>query len=220
MTSRPNSRKGRSLLGLAVAGAVAVGIPVAVAGTANAAPATIWDRVAQCESSGNWAANTGNGFSGGLQFTPSTWRAFGGTGSAHQASRTQQIAVAERVLAAQGWNAWPVCSRKVGARAYTSQASAVHATQQVPMTQAPAKPKAETPVKAKAAVPAHKAAEHKSASRPAENAAGYTVVKGDTLSGIAAERHIKGGWPALYEHNKHVLSNPNLLRIGQHLDLA
>jgi hypothetical protein len=91
-----------------------VGIPIAVAGTANAAPASVWDRVAQCESGGNWQINTGNGFSGGLQFAPSTWRAFGGTGSAHQASRAQQIAVAERVLAAQGWNAWPMCSRKAG----------------------------------------------------------------------------------------------------------
>jgi resuscitation-promoting factor RpfA len=115
MTSRYDSRNGRGLLRLAVAGAVAVSIPIAVAGTANAAPASVWDRVAQCESGGNWQSNTGNGFSGGLQFTPSTWRAFGGTGSAHQASRAQQIAVAERVLAAQGWNAWPVCSRQAGA---------------------------------------------------------------------------------------------------------
>jgi resuscitation-promoting factor RpfA len=115
MTSRPQSRKGRILLRLAIAGTVAVGIPITVAGTANAAPASVWDRVAQCESGGNWQSNIGNGFSGGLQFTPSTWRAFGGTGVAHQASRTQQIAVAERVLAAQGWNAWPVCSRKAGA---------------------------------------------------------------------------------------------------------
>jgi resuscitation-promoting factor RpfA len=115
MTSRPDSRKGRNLLRLAVAGAVVVGIPLTVAGTANAAPASVWDRVAQCESGGNWQINTGNGFSGGLQFTPSTWRAFGGTGAAHQASREQQISVAERVLATQGWNAWPVCSRKAGA---------------------------------------------------------------------------------------------------------
>jgi hypothetical protein len=114
MTSRSDSRKGRNLLRLAVAGVAAVGIPLAAAGTANAAPASVWDRVAQCESGGNWQA-TGNGYSGGLQITPTTWRAFGGTGSAHQAGRAQQIAVAERVLAAQGWKAWPVCSRKAGA---------------------------------------------------------------------------------------------------------
>jgi resuscitation-promoting factor RpfA len=75
-----------------------------------------WDKVAQCESSGNWATNTGNGFYGGLQFTASTWRSFGGPGMPHQASRDQQIAVGKRVLAAQGWKAWPVCSRKLGLR--------------------------------------------------------------------------------------------------------
>lgn len=76
----------------------------------------VWDRLAQCEASGNWAANTGNGFSGGLQFTPSTWRSYGGTGMAWQNSREAQIAVAERVLAGQGWGAWPACSRRLGLR--------------------------------------------------------------------------------------------------------
>jgi LysM repeat protein len=220
MTSRPDSRKGRSLLRLAVAGAVAVGVPIAVAGTANAAPDNVWDRVAQCESGGNWQTNTGNGFSGGLQFTPSTWRSFGGTGAAHQASRQQQIAVAERVLAAQGWNAWPVCSRKMGATSYTSQTRALHTSEQVQVKQAPAKakPKAETPVKAKAAVPA--ATEHKSATRLTKSGANYTVAKGDTLSAIAAQRRTEGGWPALFQRNKDVLSNPNVLQIGQQLDLA
>src|SRR5438105_3687069 len=99
MTSRPDSRLGRKLVRLAVVGAVAVGAPFAVAGTANAAPASTWDKLAKCESGGNWKTNTGNGFYGGLQFTHSTWRAHGGTGMAHQASRAQQIAVAERVLA-------------------------------------------------------------------------------------------------------------------------
>ena len=79
-------------------------------------PAGTWDKVAQCESGGNWATSTGNGFHGGLQFTASTWRSFGGTGMPHQASRTEQIAVAERVLAAQGWKAWPACSHKLGLR--------------------------------------------------------------------------------------------------------
>ena len=74
-----------------------------------------WDHVARCESGGNWHLNTGNGYYGGLQFSASTWRAYGGSGSAHNASREEQIAVAERVLAAQGWGAWPVCSHKAGA---------------------------------------------------------------------------------------------------------
>ena len=83
---------------------------------APAATDGTWDKVAQCESSGNWATNTGNGFYGGLQFTASTWRSFGGAAMPHQASREQQIAVGTRVLAAQGWKAWPVCSRKLGLR--------------------------------------------------------------------------------------------------------
>jgi len=79
--------------------------------------AAIWDKIAQCESTGNWAANTGNGFEGGLQFTNSTWLAYGGGAyapHAYQASREQQIAVAEKVQAGQGWGAWPVCSKKAG----------------------------------------------------------------------------------------------------------
>lgn len=79
----------------------------------------VWDSIAQCESTGDWSINNGNGFSGGLQFTPSTWAAFGGgeyAPSAHLASREQQIAVAEKVQAAQGWGAWPACTSKLGLR--------------------------------------------------------------------------------------------------------
>jgi transglycosylase-like protein/LysM domain-containing protein len=76
----------------------------------------VWDSLAQCESGGNWGINTGNGYSGGLQFAPGTWRAHGGTGSAHNASREEQIRVAERVRASQGWGAWPACSAKLGLR--------------------------------------------------------------------------------------------------------
>ena len=115
---RAPSTTGRTIARTALAGAVA-GAPLLVAApAANAAPDSVWDRVAECESSGNWNINTGNGFFGGLQFTSSTWRAFGGAqfaDSANRASREQQIVVAERVLAGQGWGAWPVCSRKAGA---------------------------------------------------------------------------------------------------------
>ena len=96
--------------------AQAPAMPPATAPSAAQAPVSTWDKVAQCESGGNWATSTGNGFHGGLQFTASTWRSFGGSGMPHQASRTEQIAVAERVLAAQGWKAWPACSRKLGLR--------------------------------------------------------------------------------------------------------
>ena len=92
-------------------------------GTKPAAPAvaegSVWDSIAQCESTGNWAINTGNGFFGGLQFTPSTWLGFGGgeyAPSAHLATREQQIAIAQKVQAAQGWGAWPACTAKLGLR--------------------------------------------------------------------------------------------------------
>jgi uncharacterized protein YabE (DUF348 family) len=76
----------------------------------------VWDQLAQCEAGGNWAMNNGNGFYGGLQFNLSTWRRYGGSGMPHQNSREQQIAIGERVQAAQGWGAWPSCSRKLGLR--------------------------------------------------------------------------------------------------------
>lgn len=88
-----------------------------VAPIANAAPDSDWDRLAQCEAGGNWNINTGNGYYGGLQFSASTWRAYGGeefAPYAHQATREQQIIVAERTLAAQGWGAWPACSASLG----------------------------------------------------------------------------------------------------------
>ena len=81
--------------------------------------ATVWDLVARCESNGQWTENTGNGFFGGLQFEPGTWRTFGGeqyAPSPHLATRDQQIAIAQRVLAAQGWIAWPACSARLGLR--------------------------------------------------------------------------------------------------------
>lgn len=86
---------------------------------APAAPAvsdgSVWDQLAKCESGGNWAINTGNGYYGGLQFNPGTWRAYGGTGLPHQASREQQIAIAEKVRAASGgYGAWPGCASKLG----------------------------------------------------------------------------------------------------------
>src|SRR3954454_15065867 len=82
--------------------------------TGPASADTDWDELAQCESGGDWNTNTGNGFGGGLQFTDSTWRSFGGSGQPEDASREQQIQVAERVKAAQGMKAWPTCSDKTG----------------------------------------------------------------------------------------------------------
>ena len=90
----------RKTFGLAtIAGALAVAPMALGAGTANADGGVNWDAVAACESGGNWSTATGNGYYGGLQFTMSTWRAYGGTGSPESAGRETQIAVARKVLA-------------------------------------------------------------------------------------------------------------------------
>jgi hypothetical protein len=100
----------RALGFAAVAGAL-VAVPFAASTTASAAPAHDWDGVAQCESGGNWNINTGNGYYGGLQFTQSTWSANGDSGSPQNASKDEQIRVAENVLQTQGPGAWPVCGQ-------------------------------------------------------------------------------------------------------------
>ncbi|MET4432604.1 hypothetical protein ABIA65_005926 [Mycolicibacterium sp. 624] len=103
----------RTKLGLAtIAGALAVAPMALATGTANADSGVNWDAVASCESGGNWAINTGNGYYGGLQFNLGTWRSNGGSGSPHQASREEQIRVANNVLKSQGIGAWPVCGRR------------------------------------------------------------------------------------------------------------
>lgn len=101
-----------ALLAATVLGVVSV-VP------AEASQASVWTRLAQCESGGNWHINTGNGYYGGLQFAHRTWQGFGGGQygyNAHQASRNEQILIAQRTLAEQGWGAWPTCSRRIGVR--------------------------------------------------------------------------------------------------------
>jgi len=83
---------------------------------ASSGGGTTWDRLAQCESGGNWSINTGNGYYGGLQFSQSSWNAAGGSGNPANASRAEQIRVAENLLDMQGWGAWPACSSKLGLR--------------------------------------------------------------------------------------------------------
>ena len=106
--SRPSSGSGSSSSS-GSAGSSSAGAPSVASGG-------VWDKIAQCESGGNWSINTGNGFYGGLQFTASTWHAYGGSGMPQNASRASQIAVAKRVQAAQGWGAWPACTSKLGLR--------------------------------------------------------------------------------------------------------
>jgi hypothetical protein len=87
--------------------------------SANAASMSTWSRLAHCESGGRWSVNTGNGYYGGLQISPSTWRGHGGNKYAslpHRASKGQQVRVAERIKRNQGWGAWPSCSRRIGVR--------------------------------------------------------------------------------------------------------
>ncbi|MFI6171241.1 resuscitation-promoting factor Rpf1 domain-containing protein [Nocardia sp. NPDC051052] len=124
---RKPSSTGRTVAKVAVTGAIMGTAGVALAGTASAAPDSDWDRLAQCEAGGNWGIDTGNSFQGGLQFSPSTWKAHGGgeyAASANQATREQQIAVAEKVLASQGWGAWPSCSSKLGLSSAPTQRTA------------------------------------------------------------------------------------------------
>ncbi|MET1020809.1 MAG: transglycosylase family protein [Arthrobacter sp.] len=221
------ARRGVTLAAVSIAG-VALSASAANAAVPATAPASTWDSLAQCESGGNWGINTGNGFSGGLQFTPSTWAAYGGTGSAANASREQQIAVAERVQAGQGWGAWPACAAQMGLTGGTI------APQSSSITVAPAKvparavaPKVATP---KAAVPpvaaakaAPKVAATKAAPRhvPAVPLSGqsYTIQSGDSLSKIAEKLNIAGGWQRLADANAKTISNPNLVFPGQVLQL-
>jgi hypothetical protein len=105
-------------IGIAAA-AVTILLVLAIPAHAGSLRQDPWDSVAQCESGGNWSTNTGNGYYGGLQFSPSTWQSFGGgayASTANHATRAQQIAIAQKVLRAQGWNAWPTCSKRAGVR--------------------------------------------------------------------------------------------------------
>ncbi len=141
---RKTTRFGTAVLRTA-AGGIAVVLPaLALAAPASAASDTTWDNVAQCESSGNWSINTGNGYFGGLQFSQSTWDAYGGDAYAARAdlaTRSQQIAIAEKTLAGQGWGAW-TCAGIVGATGGVDLRSgdlpAGSASSANPATQAPA----------------------------------------------------------------------------------
>ncbi|WP_413250285.1 transglycosylase family protein [Sinomonas flava] len=211
----------RSLAVVAASGA-ALGAAALGAPAANAVSGSTWDALAQCEASGNWSANTGNGYYGGLQFTQSTWAAYGGSGSPANASRDQQIAVAERVLAGQGWGAWPACSAKLGLYGTAGAnptpvqpAPAPVQTQQAPVQQAPVQK-----APAKAAAPAQAApTQGRHAAQVPLSGKTYTVAAGDTLSGIAQKLGIKGGWQTLADANASTISNPNLIFVNQVLQL-
>lgn len=203
---RKQSRVLKGVAKVAIAGAV-ISVPLTIAATPANASSVNWDAIAKCESGGNWATNTGNGFYGGLQFTLGTWHANGGSGMPQNASRDQQISVAERVLATQGIHAWPVCGAHAGDGGVAVQAAPV---------QHQAIKRVTTPKAPKAPAPAH-VQQATSVPQSAPNG-DYTVVAGDTLSGIANKLGVQGGWNALWNKNKSVVSNPNLIFPGQSLD--
>jgi LysM repeat protein len=191
--------------------------------TAEAASPQTWNRLAQCESGGNWKINTGNGYYGGLQFAPGTWRAFGGTKYASRAdlaTQGQQIIIAEKVLKVQGWGAWPACSRKLGLTSADKKGSP-GVSAKSSKSAAKAKPRAErSQQRVVAQRKVKNAPRHAAPKRTGTAGANYTVRSGDTLSEIAARFNVRGGWQALYQRNRKVVgSNPDLIFPGQRLVL-
>ena len=171
----------RTAAALAIGGVAAATMSMPAA---NAVDGATWDALAQCESGGNWSINTGNGFYGGLQFTQQSWNGVGMSGSPATATRAQQIEAGERLLAIQGWGAWPACSAKLGlygktgaAPTYTEPTTTVAAQSQTQQTYtapaaqaAPAAPAAQAApaaVEAPAAAQAAPAAVEAPAAAPA-----------------------------------------------------
>ncbi|MEV6852262.1 transglycosylase family protein [Streptomyces microflavus] len=199
------------------AGGAGIALPLITAASAGAASGDVWEKVAACESSGNWAVNTGNGYYGGLQFSGPTWAAFGGTQYAPRAdlaTRDQQIAIAERVLDGQGPGAWPSCSVEAGLTrggdvpdTTPQSAGSGPVRSAAPQSAPPRQPKV-TPA---AATPTHVPGKRDS----------YTVSSGDSLSGIADAQQVRGGWQRLYAANRTVVGeNPDLIFPGQRLSLT
>ncbi|MER7973774.1 transglycosylase family protein [Streptomyces sp. NPDC096080] len=194
------------------AGGAGMALPLIGAGTAHAADVATWNKVAACESSGNWSVNSGNGYFGGLQFTRSTWAAYGGTAYAPRAdlaTKNQQIAVAEKVLDGQGPGAWPVCSGRAGltrggpaADVRTTGSSRTEAATKARRTSAKDVQPQRTP------------------QSRAGTAEMYTVVHGDSLSKIADAKDVDGGWQRLYAGNRTTIgADPDLILPGQRLNL-
>ncbi|GGV49974.1 transglycosylase family protein [Streptomyces griseoflavus] len=228
-------RPSKATRAIAVAGvaSAAVAAPLMAAGNASAATASEWDAVAQCESGGNWSINTGNGYYGGLQFSASTWAGYGGTkyaSTANQATKAQQIEIAEKVLAGQGKGAWPVCGKGLSNAAYTGSSSGSGSSQNTGsaenrQSEQKASRSSERPAAEKQAEPkAEKKVEKKTVTTPTgkkvEKGDGeYKVVTGDTLSSIAAQHDVKGGWAKLFELNDDIVADADLIYPGQQLHL-
>ncbi|MEU1299015.1 transglycosylase family protein [Streptomyces shenzhenensis] len=219
----------------------AVAAPLMAAGSASAATASEWDTVARCESGGNWSINTGNGYYGGLQFSASTWAAYGGTqyaATADRAGKAQQIAIAEKVLAGQGKGAWPVCGRGLSSATYSGGATSGGNTGTGSSNTTTGTGSSNTGTgSGSSKAGASRSTEQPSASRSTERpAAGktvttptgkkvekgdgeYRVVTGDTLSSIAQRHGVKGGWQKLFQLNKDIVQVADLIYPGQQLHL-
>lgn len=204
---------------------------------ANAVDGATWDALAQCESGGNWSINTGNGFYGGLQFAQQSWSGVGMSGSPATATRAQQIEAGERLLAIQGWGAWPACSAKLGlygktgaAPTYTEPTTVAAQSQTQQTYTAPAAQAAPAAVEAPAAAPAAPVAPaveapavapvaEAPAAAPKAAAGTYTVVPGDSLSLIAAKLGVAGGYQAIAAANTDIIYNVDLIFPGQVLTI-
>ncbi|MFC1430037.1 transglycosylase family protein [Streptacidiphilus sp. N1-3] len=221
-------KKSRRIRAAVIAGVV-VAAPVAgllTATGASAASGSTWDAVAQCESGGNWSIDTGNGYSGGLQFSPSTWSAYGGdqyAASASQASESQQIAVAEQVLASQGPGAWPVCGPQAGlsqgdaGSSSTSDSAAGSSSNSASSDSTSASTGNSDDSASAAAAPSSNV--DNSASSAQATGATYTVKSGDTLGTIAAANG--ESWQTLYAANTSTVgANPDLIFPGQVLSIG
>lgn len=207
------------MAGVGIAGVATVAAGIGAASSASAA-GSVWDRVAACESSGNWSINTGNSFYGGLQFTRSTWLAYGGgqyASRADLATRAEQIAVAQRTLAGQGPGAWPVCSVKAGltrSNGGATSSAVSRSTTRAPLkvTTAPKKvTKTVTKKKTYVAPKKTHVAPRKSinVAPRAAAATGRTIIvkSGDTLSKLAMRYDVDGGWKAIFAANRGTITN-------------
>ncbi len=207
-----------------VTGAAAAA-PILTATSASAASVAVWDRVAQCESSGNWSNHDtgGNGHYGGLQFSQSSWAAAGGlkyASRADYATKDQQIAVAEVLLKMQGPGAWQ-CAY-AGPLTSGGPAPAINVSGSASENAASTQTAKKAPVEAPAEAPApKKAPKHARPAAPVEQRAGsYTVKSGDTLSDIAADLGVTGGWQKLFQLNEDIVKDANLIFPGQDLKLG
>ncbi|WP_210576419.1 transglycosylase family protein [Streptomyces sp. GESEQ-4] len=220
-------RPSKATRAIAIAGVTgaAVAAPLMAAGNASAATASEWDAVAQCESGGNWSINTGNGYYGGLQFSASTWAAYGGTqyaSTANQASKGQQIEIAEKVLAGQGKGAWPNCGTGLSSASYNGSSSSGSSSNQ--SSESTTRSSEEQSASRSAERPAPEQSTKKTVTTPTgkkvkKGDGEYKVVKGDTLSTIAEEHDVKGGWAKVFQLNKDIVSDADLIYPGQQLHL-